>query len=123
MSRARRGSLLHSRARNVAPDGKRNVCHGGDMTRADDRLLSALRKIRAFEVEERNLGLRLLEVVVWATASTYTTLQRPLGGSAHICVGRGDGEGDIARLEQRFPTRSGVAVLMVERPAITPFDH
>jgi len=86
------------------------------MDGTDDRLLSALRRMRAIETDARGLGERLLEVVVSATASTSATLHRPLAGAEDIRVGAND---DVAveRIERRFSDSSGVAVLALERPA------
>jgi hypothetical protein len=92
------------------------------MIRVDDRLLCALRKLRAIATDERDLGERLLEVVVAATESTSAALRRPLVGLEEIRVGSDSPPGEVVRLEQRFVARSGVAVLALERPATAPFD-
>lgn len=94
----------------------------GSMNGADDRLLSAVRRLRTIETDERLLPQALLQIVATATASTSATLRRPLGGSEEIRVGHGGGEGKVARLEHRFAARSGVVVLDLARPATRPFD-
>src|SRR5688572_410235 len=95
---------------------------GANVNGENDRLLSALREIRAIEPDERDFERRLLEVVRSVTASTSATLRRPLAGTAEIRVGREGCDGDRVRLEHSFAARSGVAVLTLERAATTPFD-
>ncbi len=90
------------------------------MDGADDRILSALRRIRSLDGDERGLPQALLEVLASATTSASAALRRPIDGDAEVGVGRD--EGDVARLTHSFAARSGVAVLEVTRPASAPFD-
>lgn len=87
-----------------------------------DRLLSALRQIRATDADEPELEKRLLSVLLPATTSAAARLRRPIDGHEEIAVGRAV-EGDAARLAQRFPSRAGAALLTLERPATTPYDE
>jgi signal transduction histidine kinase len=92
------------------------------MHHSDDRLLAALRRIRALQSDERDLEGSLLDVVRSATSSTSAKLARPLSGSSEAQVGRAIAGAPAALLERRFRARSGVAVLTLERPASEPFD-
>jgi len=91
------------------------------MVATDERLLSALREMRAIDRED-GLGRRLLEVVQRAMRGTLATLRHPLDGSDELRVGTAANDDDVTRIERRFSARSGVAVLMIERSAQMPFD-
>lgn len=89
-----------------------------------DRLLAALRRIRALQCAERDFESSLLGVVLSATASSSAKLVRPLAGTGEVQVGSASpDEATRARLEHRFQAPSGVAVLSVERPANEPFGE
>ncbi|HSO33891.1 MAG TPA: GAF domain-containing protein [Labilithrix sp.] len=85
-----------------------------------DRVLSALRDLRAIEADDERLAQRLLEVVLAATASTAATLRHPLA-PGEVRVGRKDLGARAERLERSFGLRTGAAVLTLHRIS-APFD-
>jgi signal transduction histidine kinase len=93
------------------------------MQRADDRLRSALRRMRALDAEGEALARMLLEVVASATASTSAALRGPVDAAGEVCVGSRLADAEPARLEQRFAARSGTVSLEIERPASAPYDE
>jgi signal transduction histidine kinase len=84
-----------------------------------DRLLSALRRIRDVEIDRPALVEALVEIVRVELKSTLVSIAGM--GSAPTRVGRA--EHDAARIERRFPVRSGVAVIELARPPNEPFEH
>ncbi len=94
---------------------------------ANDRILTALRELRALTTPEVD-ARRLLGIVASVTASAVATLRYSPGTEELRVTGSGDGlraahaAGEVVRLEHRFETHDGGAVLGVERVASSPFD-
>ena len=88
---------------------------------ASDRLLRALREMRAQAAEGGPLEARLLDVIRVATASATVTLHRPLAGDPGTRVGSSV-DGEATRVERSFSTRAGAVVLTLESARGASFD-
>lgn len=92
------------------------------MDGASNRLLSALRRLRALDADQPSLGRQLLDIVAEATGATHVMLRR--GGAEDVTVGeRAPRSDDVARLSRALPSRSGTTRIELERPAARPFDE